>query len=207
MRARHVSERRRHKRVAGEEAARTMSMTSTFDAPKAIAAVGYLVEKTQEGLYSLMKMMYLADRLHLWRYGRMITGDDYTAMEKGPVPSHTYDLMKCVRGEPKIMDGADLASRALGYGPSHRVMNKEAPDMDELSRSDVECLDEIIRICKMHGWTAVRDLSHDDAWKSNRKKLFGFSKTGPMPLEDIAAMADEADELLRHLADPHPDPA
>ena len=38
--------------------------------------------------------MFLAEKYHLVRYGRPITGDRYDAMKDGPVPSFTYDLFK-----------------------------------------------------------------------------------------------------------------
>ena len=35
----------------------------------------------------LLKMIYMADRYHLRRFGRLISGDTYYAMRLGPVPS------------------------------------------------------------------------------------------------------------------------
>lgn len=39
-----------------------------------------------------LKLVYLADRYHLRKYGRPVVGDDYYAMKQGPVPSMTKDL-------------------------------------------------------------------------------------------------------------------
>jgi uncharacterized phage-associated protein len=39
-----------------------------------------------------LKLVYLADRYHLRRYGRPIIGDEYLAMNYGPVPAGTKDL-------------------------------------------------------------------------------------------------------------------
>jgi len=42
----------------------------------------------------LMKFLWLADRIHLNQYGRMILQDDYCALPHGPVPSRTMDISK-----------------------------------------------------------------------------------------------------------------
>ena len=40
----------------------------------------------------LMKLLWLADRTHLTRYGRLILQDTYCALEHGPVPSKTKEI-------------------------------------------------------------------------------------------------------------------
>ena len=42
-------------------------------------------------------VLLFADKKHLERYGRFITGDTYSAMENGPVPSFAYDVVKCIK--------------------------------------------------------------------------------------------------------------
>ena len=39
-----------------------------------------------------LKLVYIADRYHLRKYGRLITNDTYFAMNYGPVPSGTKDI-------------------------------------------------------------------------------------------------------------------
>lgn len=41
-----------------------------------------------------IKLIWLADRLHLRTYGRTITGDVYFALPYGPVPSTTRDILE-----------------------------------------------------------------------------------------------------------------
>lgn len=41
----------------------------------------------------IIKLVYLADKYHLVRYGRTITKDDYYAMEYGPVGSTVKDVL------------------------------------------------------------------------------------------------------------------
>ena len=42
----------------------------------------------------LMKLLWLADRIHLNKYGRLILDDSYYAMEHGSIPTNTMDLSK-----------------------------------------------------------------------------------------------------------------
>ncbi|MBO9766534.1 SocA family protein [Xanthomonas phaseoli pv. dieffenbachiae] len=187
-----------------------MGLVSTdrgsFDVQKAIAAIGYLVEQTGESMYSLMKMMYLADKIHLERFGRFIAGDSYVAMEQGPVPSHAYNLVKCVRGD--VQDAAlSEACRYFEYTRStHELKMKIQPDYDELSGSDVDCLGEVVGIYQRLGKWAVRDLSHDDAWAKTwqRKKGGRLVKATEMPMQVIAEQYDEAEKVLKHLKDSAP---
>src|SRR5579871_5139061 len=44
--------------------------------------------------YDIVKSLFLADTIHLNRYGRPITYDNYVAMENGPVPSKAYNILK-----------------------------------------------------------------------------------------------------------------
>ncbi len=174
-----------------------------FDAAKAVASVGYLVERTGESLYPIMKMIYLADKLHLERYGRFIAGESYAAMKQGPVPSCTYNLIKHVRGDLNECQGAEVARQYLDYGENHKIVLRKAADTGELSETDIECLDEVVRMWAKVGKWVVRDLSHDLAWQAAMEKLFHGKKSHPIDIEDIARQVD-SDLLVKHVQDPNP---
>jgi len=100
----------------------------------------------------LIKLLYLADRDALIRWGRPITTDRYVSMDNGPVVSRIYDL---IRDEPPpnsfrmwrrfISDPEDYEVRLLGD-----------PGSGELSRPEQELIDEVFA---QHGrqnrWTVV----------------------------------------------------
>lgn len=175
----------------------------SFDVNKAIAAVAYLVEHTNESMYPIMKMIYLADKLHLERHGRFIAGDHYAAMEQGPVPSCTYNMIKHVRGDDCLRDGDEVARRFLRYGDNHSIHVIEKPDYDELSDSDQRALDDVISIYRMSNKWTIRDLSHDPAWKRAWKGRM-FRKSVSLPIEKIAGQLNDSEALLAHLKDPTP---
>ena len=70
-----------------------------FHPEKSLAVASYLANRSGETMYTILKMVYLADRLHLEKYGRPITGDRFIAMAEGACPSKIYDSMKVLRGE------------------------------------------------------------------------------------------------------------
>lgn len=177
-----------------------------FDVNKAIAAIALLVEKTGASMYSVMKMLYLADKAHLEQHGRFITGDHYVAMKQGPVPSCAYNMIKHVCGEDCRRAGDEIASRYLDCdAQSHVITIKEMPDLGELSDSDIECLTEIAGIYRRVGPWAVRDMAHDGAWNKAWGSIRAqFFKSVNMPLSVIAADVDQTGELMAHLRDQHP---
>ncbi len=58
---------------------------------KIVQALDYIVSAVPGGGCSkliLLKFIFLADRYHLRKFGRTITGDSYRAMTYGPVAQH-----------------------------------------------------------------------------------------------------------------------
>jgi uncharacterized phage-associated protein len=72
-----------------------MDLTFEFDADRTVAAIVYLALRKVPELtkWKICKLLYLADRMHLARYGRPITGDVYYALPWGPIPSYTLDAL------------------------------------------------------------------------------------------------------------------
>lgn len=170
-----------------------------FDCGKAAVAVAYLVKQTGKSLYDVMKMLYVADKCHLERYGRFITGDRYVAMAKGPVPSATYDLMKYLRGERHYFDGGEWVKEMLRLerGGSHSFTLLRNPDLSLLSESDIECLDEVVTLVRTKGARYVMKLSHDEAWENTP-----LNET--IAVTAIAALAEDGPALIQHLTDRFP---
>lgn len=177
--------------------------SADFDARKALACVGYLAQRVPETMYTVMKLLYLADREHLGRYGRFILGDAYAAMAQGPVPSATYELMKFLRGDRPPVEGAEDAHQFLSYSPEHELEAVREPELGELSESDLECLDHIIGLYRSRGRQAMRALSHDEAWAKAWSDK-GDKKSVPMKPELIASILPDAEHLLAFLRDPQP---
>src|SRR4030066_2115183 len=87
-------------------------LTDEFDRTKAIEAILYLANKIPNpGKYVICKLLYLADKCSLEKYGRFIFGETYCAMERGATPSNAYDLLKEVK---ELIEGPSKELRIEG---------------------------------------------------------------------------------------------
>jgi uncharacterized phage-associated protein len=166
-----------------------------FNRQKTIEAILYIAQKVKDADYhSISKLLYFADKTHLERYGRFITGDTYYAMQYGPVPSNTYNLMK---------EGSAFGNSDFRVEDGKRVVALRLPKMDEFSRSDVKMLDLAIDLYGEMPFWMKTSLSHDAAWESAWNAR-GGSQTAPMSIESIVALLEKPELLLEFLRDPFP---
>lgn len=111
-----------------------------FNYRKATQALNYLAMK-EGGVINKMKalkLIYLADRYHLRKYGRLITDDSYLAMKRGPVPSGVRDIAGATNYRQK--DESNYSSRYIA--PCNRLEYQSIKPVDEavFSESDLEAL-------------------------------------------------------------------
>lgn len=165
------------------------------------AAVGYVVSKLGEAdFHRIFKALYIADTLHLDRYGRMITWEDYSALTYGPVPMKTYSVMGAMAGNVKRGQESaltDLLAGLLDVESPYKVALKGEPDLEELSASDLECLDAAITKVKDASFEENTERTHDAAWTAAFKRKRG----GRIYLEDLIGLSEDAELLRGHLAD------
>jgi uncharacterized phage-associated protein len=128
---------------------------------KLASAVAYLAER-RPGLTKkqICKLLYFADKEHLLRYGRTITGDRYNALPHGHVPSAGLDVMN--GREKHVGKGPVEALRRYGKLNGWVFEVYRSPDLKVFSRSDREVLDKISN--EMGHLTAkqLEDRSHQE---------------------------------------------
>ncbi len=176
-----------------------MTIRFTFDAEKALEALVYIVSKTNADLYGALKIYYNADKLHLHKFGRFISGDYYKALPYGPVPQGAYDILHFVRGT-HTASPVPMARNALRFKGQNGLEALREADLSALSKTDVECLDAaILRDGKKRFWQLKKE-THDAAWHATLKNQ-------EIAVEAIAGMAEDRrrEELLQYLADRYPD--
>jgi uncharacterized phage-associated protein len=179
-----------------------MAGTLSFDAAKALETLLYVVQKTHSDLYGSLKLLYVADKLHLERYGSLMFGEDYAAMEWGPVPSNIYDIVKFVRGDrPRSL--SETAKNAFRMEGKINFVLLRKPDLEELSASNIECLDEAIKQHGLNDFDGFKRLTHDRAWQAAWRSA-GQRRSNPIPLVSVASLLPNAQELIQHLSDPNP---
>ncbi len=111
---------------------------------KLIEIILWLANREENEAAEILKiigMLFLADILHLNRYGRPVSGDMYRATPCGPVPAMTYDLL---RRDPLALNCAGAPQGKLPFVVDfgYMVTPFREPDLDQLSKSDVEALEE-----------------------------------------------------------------
>lgn len=146
-----------------------MGVINLFDKDVTLNAVLYIIQQMggKVDMHKVFKTLYFADREHLSKYGRTITGDVYIAMHYGPVPSRTDDIFKAVRGDSYFPAG-DLASY-FHFVNRYIVEADKQANLDYLSESDLECLNQSISMCKDMNFEQLTSLSHGLAWENTAK--------------------------------------
>lgn len=124
----------------------TMSPYVLFDEKKAAQAAAFFLHKAGGTLplLKLIKLLYLAERLSMQKFGDTITGDEFVSMPHGPVLSITYDHSNGnLRSAPGGWSSwiADREGHAVGLKDPSMIRSPEE-DLLALSETDLECLYE-----------------------------------------------------------------
>lgn len=173
-------------------------MRNKFDPLKAVEVLLYISSKVGGDMYATLKILYLADKKHLEKYGSSILGDWYAALQYGPVASNCYDILKFVRGENNYDAGAPNAKEAFKLGNDDQIIPLREVDTSFMSESDINCIDEIIT---EHGDKDFEELHkevQDAAYKAT-------PRNGSMDIHAIVSTLPNGAEVNQYLSDPYPD--
>lgn len=146
-----------------------------------------------QNMYKVLKVIYFADKDHLFNYGRFVSDDDHVALQHGPVPSKAYNMVKNVKLLHSLSDdGADGAPFTVKS--DNTILSLAKPDISLFSKSDLECLDKEIDICRPMTFQQLKTRSHDAAYEAAGENDF-------IPIESIASMepSGNANALLDYL--------
>jgi uncharacterized phage-associated protein len=155
-----------------------------FSFEKFLASIQYMATAGVPELdtYKALKLLFLADKNHLVRFARPITGDCYVAMEYGPVASHSFDLLKSFTAIKRTPDSGLLASLTVNKEifvmldaldmdmrfKYPRFISKAAPEFSHLSKSDIMALDHVREKFGPLGFNELKSLTHS---------VFAYRKT------------------------------
>jgi len=170
-----------------------------FDERKATEAAAFLLRLRGEKMsyLKLVKLLYLADREALSRWGSSVTNDSYFSMPHGPVVSNTYNLMI---DEDEKPFWSKYITPPLGQ--YELDLTGEVCPTDTLSRAEEKLLTEIFeRYGRMSRWQ-LRDYTHrlrewhDPAGSHLPISIREILEAQNVSPEDIAAITREieADE-------------
>jgi len=173
-------------------------MHKLFKYDRAINSVLYSLKKLggTSDMHKLCKILYFADQRHLSQYGRSITGDTYIAMQFGPVPSCIDDILKALRGDSffSFVPEVEQLRHSIVFNNRFILQALQEPDMDELSVSDVKCLDYAIDICKDKSFQELTAFSHGLAWSNTQRDR-------AISVKDILREAGDVEPYVEYIAD------
>jgi uncharacterized phage-associated protein len=147
---------------------------SKFNYKKATQALNFFANKFGGEIDTLMamKLVWLADRLHIRTYGRSITDDQYFAMKLGPVASKTYDIAK--KSPFLSIEQMQYSTQFLTIkdNQKQRVISTDTVDETVFSKSDLKVLNSISdNFSNMTKWQ-LSDYSHlFDEWVRYKEQL------------------------------------
>ncbi|MDR2384136.1 MAG: SocA family protein [Tannerella sp.] len=172
-------------------------MKTKDEIDKIRAVVLYILAQFPNGidLIKLFKIMYFAQKAHLVKYGRGIMGDSFYALKHGPVPSFTYKSIQVNQGKIKATADLDEIAAVISLR-DNKMYAKIDVDKEELSVSDVKCIDNAIAEYKNVDSYALSDLSHDEAWKEAYMRSQDDPEKNKMTLIDIANAGNASTHII-----------
>jgi uncharacterized phage-associated protein len=149
-----------------------LKTNSSFDYRKATQELNFFAQKEGGEINKLkaLKLVYLADRYHLRKYGRLITNDTYFAMKLGPVPSGVKDLAEVSEflGEEE----ASYSIRFISQTSNLILRSTQAFESNVFSDSDIEALNYVWDKFGHLEPFALANLTHQyPDWKKHQEEL------------------------------------
>lgn len=171
------------------------SIRFRFDALKTVQVTAMFL-KLHGGtmkFLGLLKLLYMADRLAFKKIDQPITGDKYFSMDKGPVLSTVYDLIK----DNKRYESAEIWKRYISTrkdSSTHEVRLLKDPGVDEISDEEEEIIREIYE--KWGKWDRFElvNLTHEfPEWQ--------FPNGGSIPIDvvDILKNVGKTQEEIEYI--------
>lgn len=148
----------------------------TYREERAVQVLDYLANKLMGKRLSklnALKLVYLADRYHLRKYGMPILRDEYYAMNYGPVASRTKRLIEQIGKDPSITDfiSVERGSRRTSSGRDVMyIASVRKPNLEQLSKTEVQALNVALTQWPLHD-DLVRFTHLFPEWKSAESKL------------------------------------
>jgi uncharacterized phage-associated protein len=167
-----IANEERRKKEAEDRILKKKGISRLLEVEKCLQVLKYITKKhLKPDIYNVLKMLYFADKIHLLKYGKLIAPDKYVKLEYGPVPSLCYDILKFVRGTSNHPFDEGIKEEIEVYeepktGKKDKLRNLTEPELEYLSNTNIECLEEAIRKYGRLGFGDLKKLSHDEIYNS-----------------------------------------
>lgn len=163
-------------------------MRLRFDEVKATQAAAFFLARRGGRMHylKLIKLLYLADREALLRWGTTITTDRHVSMDHGPIVSKIYSLITEDKPKPSW---SEYISAPLG---DYEVELRKPAVSDRLSGAEEKLMDEIHeKFGHQNRWAIVDYLHTLPEWKDPQGSSL------PISIRDILKAGGEDEEEIR----------
>jgi len=170
-----------------------------FDHKKTTQALNYFAQKEggQINRMKAIKLVFLADRYHLRKFGRPITNDEYFAMKLGPVGSGTKDIANFVTDGQEEEYSASFIEQVGKY----EYKSITPVDNNVFSKSDNGALEFAYRVFGGYApFTLAEEITHKyPEWKKHEEAIKAGASRITMDyvdfLEDLPSELDPCFKL------------
>jgi uncharacterized phage-associated protein len=135
---------------------------------KLVQVLAYVANKSngnEINKLKAIKLVWAADRYHLRKYGRLVSGDEYYALKYGPVASQIKDIAE----EDSFLPETYVKYSKQFIHPDAqklKISAKQEADKDFLSATDIEALDFAWENFSKYTGFQLAKLSHEyPEWK------------------------------------------
>lgn len=176
-----------------------MGVVGMITVKTVVDTIYYLLKKIGKcDKLKIIKLIYLADKYHLAKYGRTITNDDYYAMEYGPVATTAKDVLSFDKQliSSKEREYAEQLIKHSGKFDFEANKNVNV-DIDTLSETDKEVLNFVInKFGKMKSDELVKYTHKYPEW-AQYEDLFqnGLIRRERIAIEELLSLVESDSDL------------
>ena len=169
-----------------------------FDKKSLIETMLYILNATKGiDIYHVLKILYFAEQKHLVKWGSRMTADDFRAYEYGPVADQLYHAIRNSRKlDKELPEMLQQVAHFAGDDAPNVLLAKRGADLDFLSQSERECLDESIKENAGLTFDELKRKSHDSAWQEAYE-----GNDDLMSVVSIAKAAGANEAMLEYIED------
>lgn len=163
-----------------------------YDYKKAVQSINYLISKLGKPIkyMKILKLIYFADRYHLRKYGRTVSGAVYYGMKYGPVASEVKDVLNITAQEDDVENA--YKNKFIKYMKKYLIGSLKEPDFDEFSESDIEALDFSLKYFSKFDQYELANITHlYPEWENKKNFLSEQNRRFNIDIMDFFENPDE----------------